>query len=168
MFNRSRPMSVRLSIVGIGHSLYYASSFLFDNVLYVYVVYEWGMALGGLFMSMAAFSLNIVTLFVYQAMKIDWIGSGLIRELRLKDSPSRIERFLLWANDRSKLMIFVILNVYQDPFVATAYFKEGDFSQLTYRDVWILVASAMFSNLYWIVVAAGIGNSIAFIWNLTG
>lgn len=161
----ARLLAARLSMIGVGHGLYYVFNFFFDNILYVYVVYEWGMVRGELFMTMLAFSLNIVTLLVYQTMKIDWVGSGFIRDLRHKETPNRIERFLLRANDRSKLLIFIILNMFQDPFVATAYFKEGNFSRLTYRDVRILIASVIFANLYWIIVAAGIGHSIAFVWD---
>lgn len=115
-------------------------------------------------MTAVAFIINILTLLIYQKMKIDWVGSGLIRELRAKNAPSRMERILLWTNDKSGLLIFIFLNIYQDPFITTAYFKEGNFSRITSRDFAILVASVLFSNAYWILVAAGIGQTVAFLW----
>jgi hypothetical protein len=156
----------RIAQIGAGHSLYATFNWFFDNVLYVYVVYNWGMLRGGAVMTALSFAQCAATLIVYQRMRIDWVGAGLIGALRLKPRPSRAESIILWAHDRNRGLIFVALCLFTDPFLTTAYFKEGQFGEITARDWRVFIASVLVSNVYWIFVASLIGHVLVRLWSL--
>ncbi|MGE0388041.1 MAG: hypothetical protein AB7Q97_25225 [Gammaproteobacteria bacterium] len=161
---RQSPFWRHLARIGTGHALYATFNWFFDNVLYVYVVYQWGMLRGGAVMTALSFLQCAATLIVYQRMGIDWVGAGLLAQMKRKPEPTRVERLLVWAADRNRVLIFVLLCVFQDPFITTAWFKEGRFDALTRRDWHIFVAAVLVSNLYWIFVASLIGQAVVAAW----
>ncbi len=156
----------RLAQIGTGHALYASFNWIFDNVLYVWVVYTLGMLQGGALMMAASGLQCAVTLVVYQRMRIDWVGTGLLAEIRAKERRTRLERLLVWAGNRHPLIIFVMLCVFQDPFITTAWFKQGSFGRLTRRDWAIFTAAVVVANVYWIFVASLIGQTVATLWRL--
>ena len=156
----------RLAQIGTGHVLYAGFNWVFDNILYVWVVYTLGVLKGGALMMAASGLQCALTLIVYQRMRVDWVGTGLLAEIRAKSDRTRLERVLVWAGNRHPVVLFTLLCVFQDPFITTAWFKQGSFERLTRRD-WILFAgSVMVANVYWIFVASLIGQAIAALWQL--
>lgn len=155
----------RIAQIGTGHGLYATFNWFFDNVLYVYVVYTWGIVRGGAFMTLLSFIQCLLTLLVYQRMRIDWVGAGLLADLKRKPNRSRTEALLVLASARNRVLIFILLCIFQDPFITTAYFKEGSFERLTRRDWQVFVGSVLVANLYWIFVAALIGQAVAALWH---
>ena len=156
----------RLARIGTGHALYATFNWVFDNILYVWVVYTLGMVKGGALMMAASFAQCALTLVVYQRMRIDWVGTGLLAEIRLKRERTRLERALVWASERHPAVIFTLLCVFQDPFITAAWFKQGSFGGLTRRDWAIFVAAVVVANVYWIFVASLIGQAVATLWQL--
>lgn len=156
----------RLAQIGTGHTLYAGFNWVFDNILYVWVVYTLGVLKGGALMLAASGLQCALTLVVYQRMRIDWIGTGLLAEIRAKSQRTRLERALVWASDRHPAALFTLLCVFQDPFITTAWFKQGSFESLTRRDWTIFSASVVVANLYWIFVASLIGQAAATLWRL--
>jgi hypothetical protein len=154
----------RLTHIGTGHALYAAFNWCFDNVLYVYVVFTLGMVTGGALMTALSCAQCAVTLLVYQRMRIDWVGSGWLAELRRKPQRSRLEDLMVWAGNGHPALLFTLLCVFQDPFMATAWFKHGNFERLTRRDWSLFGAAVLVSNLYWICVASVIGQVAAAAW----
>jgi len=161
---RFDPQWRRLAQIGIGHSLYAAFCWLFDHVLYVYVVYTLGKLLGGAIMTAASLLICIATLVIYERMKIDWVGAGLLNEMAAKQRRSPVDRLLIWATRQNNVVVFLILCALSDPFITTAYLRGGAFDGLRKRDWQIFCASVLVSNLYWIFVADLIGHAIVAIW----
>ena len=156
----------RLAQIGTGHALYTSFNWFFDNILYVYVVYTLGMLKGGAIMMAASFAQCALTLIVYQRMRIDWVGTGLLAEIRTKSDRTRLERALVWAADRHPVVIFTLLCVFQDPFITTAWFRQGRFGRLNRRDWGVFTAAVVASNVYWIFLASLIGQAIAALWQI--
>jgi hypothetical protein len=156
----------RLSQIGLGHAAYTAFNWFFDHVLYVYVVYRFGILYGGAVMTALSFVQCAATLSVYQRMGIDWVGAGFLHQLRYKANPSWLERCLIRATTWPPAALFTALCLLQDPFVTTAYFRRGRFGPLAPRDWRIFLGSVLVSNLYWIFVASAVGNLIAWTWHL--
>jgi hypothetical protein len=156
----------KLLPIGLGHALYYAFNVAFDGILYVYVVHTHGLLKGGIAMTVIAALINVAMLLWYQHMKVDWVGGGYVQGLVGKSNPNLMERLMVWAHEKNSFLIFAVLNIVQDPFVATAYFKKGDFGRLTGKDWRCLLASIAFANFYWTFVAAGIGIAVARVWSL--
>ncbi len=78
----------RLAQIGLGHLLYAGWNFFFDQVLYVYVIWRLGLVLGGAIMTGLAGLACLLTLLLYQRMKIDWVGAGSLAALEKVDSPA--------------------------------------------------------------------------------
>jgi hypothetical protein len=135
-------------------------------VLYVFVIYHYGMLQGGALMTALSCIQCALTLVIYQRMRIDWVGAGLLAELRTKENPSRLERVLRPLSHWSPKAVFVALCMLQDPFIATAYLREGRFGALTRRDWQHFLVAVLISNLYWILVASVLGNLLAAAWHL--
>ena len=156
----------RLAQIGTGRALYAAFNWLFDNVLYVYVVMTLGLLKGGALMMGLSFMQCAATLVAYQRMQIDWVGAGLLFEIKRKPVRTRLENMLIWASDRHPAIIFTLLCVLQDPFITAAYFKRGSFGKLSRRDWAIFIGAVIVSNLYWIFAASLIGQAVVALWRL--
>jgi hypothetical protein len=139
----------RIAEVGTGHLLYATFNWFFDNVLYVFVVFQYGLLLGGAIMTTLSLVQCAATLLVYERMQIDWVGAGSLAKLSASSNPSWWQRIILWATRRGRAAVFFALCIFQDPFITTAYFRQGRFDGLTGRDWRTFFASVFVSNFYW-------------------
>jgi hypothetical protein len=157
----ARSTRRRFAYVGIGHALYAAFNWVCDHIVYVFVVYKLGIAVGGA--AMTAFSLVqcALTLHVYERMQIDWVGAGMLADLDKVTAPRRWQRVLLWATKRGKVPAFLALSFFQDPFITTAYFRGGRFDRIDSRSWRIFFGSVLVSNVYWTIRAGILAALIA-------
>ena len=149
----------RLAQIGTGHLLYASFNFVFDEIVYVYVVYRLGMLVGGGIMTTFSLVQCAITLLIYERMQIDWVGAGSLARLASVPNPCWWQRIVRWAMHRGKVAIFIALCLFQDPFITTAYFRQGRFDGLTGRDWRIFFGSVLVSNLYW-TLRSGVAAAI--------
>jgi len=154
----------RIAAVGIGHSLYATFCWFFDHVLYVYVIYQLGILVGGAIMTAASVAICVATLVVYERMGTDWVGGGLVKDVASKPRLSIIGRVMAWASHQRPVVMFLTLCALFDPFITTAYFRAGAFDGLRKRDWQVFFVSVLVSNLWWIFVADLIGHAVAATW----
>lgn len=152
-----------LTFIGCCHLLYHVSHWFFDYVLYIYVVYNWGMLLGGGIMMALSFLLCAITLSVYERMQIDFMGIGALQEWQTKNAKTLSGRLFSHIN-KNKTAVFIFLCVFGDPFILTAYFKQGRFNGLIFQDWLLLVLSALCCNLYWIAATAFLSHGTMNLW----
>lgn len=145
-FKRHRQ---RLAQIGMGHLFYATFNWFFDNILYVFVVYQLGLFAGGVIMTTLSLVVSAATLFVYERMGIDWVGAGGLARLSLVQNPTWWQRIVRWAMGRGNAAIFIVLCLLQDPFITTVYFRQGRFDGLNGRDWRIFFGSVFVSNFYW-------------------
>jgi hypothetical protein len=150
----------RIAEVGVGHMLYYVVSWLFDNVLYVWVVYRFGLFKGGLLMGTLATLICAVILMTYQRVRIDWVGAGSIGRLVQSEGLATWQRVLRWADHKGGWVVFGILSLVQDAFITTAYFRRGRFGPLESKDWQIFFGSAVVGNFYWTLRSGAVGAVI--------
>jgi hypothetical protein len=155
-FRRHRQ---RLAQIGTGHLLYATFNWFFDNVLYVFVIYRLGLIVGGAIMTMSSLVQCAATLFVYERMRIDWVGVGSLARLSSVPNPSWWQRIVRWAMRHGNAAIFLALCIFQDPFITTAYFRQGRFDVLNGRDWRIFFGSVFVSNFYW-TLRSGVAAAI--------
>lgn len=158
----------RLAQVGTGHLLYASFNWFFDNILYILVVYHLGLLVGGLIMTALSLLLSVATLLVYERMRIDWVGAGSLARLSEVQNPSGWQRLVLWAMGRGKVAIFIALCVFQDPFITTAYFRQGRFDGFNGRDWRIFFASVLVSNFYWTLRSGAVAAVLVGTWHWLG
>ncbi|MEQ1635966.1 MAG: hypothetical protein ABL903_04690 [Methylococcales bacterium] len=160
----SRITNNRFTAIGLGHLLYAGFNWVFDHVIYVYVVYTWGMLIGGGLMTLGSLIQCAFTLRFYEKMQIDWVGAGALHTWYKQQSTSFSGRLYGRIKDNQKA-VFLLLCVFSDPFITTAYFREGRFNGLTSLDWRIFFCSVFVSNFYWICVSVLVGNGIAGLWH---
>lgn len=156
----------RLIQVGTGHAIYGAFNFIFDQIVYVYIVYRLGLLVGGIIMTSFSLMQCAATLVLYERMKIDWVGAGSLANISIVTKPAWWQRMILWAERRGKFVIFFALCVFQDPFITTAYFRRGRFDGLQLLDWKIFFASVLVSNVYWTLRSGLMAAILVRAWGL--
>ncbi len=160
---KTRHNYKRFTIIGLGHLLYAAFNWVFDHVIYVYVVFTWGMLMGGGLMTLLSLLQCALTLHLYEKMQIDWVGAGALQHWNNQEPSSLVSRVFRRISKKPKA-VFVFLCVVSDPFITTAYFRNGRFDGLTAQDWQTFIKSVMVSNGYWICFSALLGNGIVTVW----
>lgn len=154
----------RVAEVGIGHILYASFNWFFDNVLYVFVVYQLGLLVGGALMTTLSLAQCGATLLLYERMRIDWVGAGSLARMSCIPNPLWWQRILICATRRGDAFVFVVLCIFQDPFITTAYFRRGRFDGLTGRDWRIFIGSVLASNFYWTLRSGAVAAVLLSAW----
>ena len=90
-----------------------------------------------------------ITLLLYERMRIDWVGVGSLARLSEIPNLSWWQRIIVWAMRRGAAVIFLVLCIFQDAFITTAYFRHGRFDGIKTHDWLIFIGSVFVSNIYW-------------------
>ena len=143
----------KIAVIGSGHGLWASISWIFDNVLYPLALAKFGYLWGGILMATLSCIICALTLVYYQRKGTDWVGAGVMDELRTSDTSKRhfVVRIITWALKKGDVFMFLFLTILKDPFMTTAYFTRGKFTGLNRRLWAIFGASVILANLYWIV-----------------
>src|SRR3989344_1148840 len=159
--------------------LYQVVDWLFDNPLYVAAIVYFGPVKAFVVMTLASAVLNSLYLLIYQRTGIDWLGISAIKTAALATEersiigrlwnkrfrfppftwiyrvlvalPVAVAKIILWAINRGHGTAFLVLSVFQDSFVTTAYFRHGKTGPLDRSDWKIFLTSLVISNIYWTV-----------------
>jgi len=150
--------------IGTGHIVYASLRWIFENVIYVYIVYRLGLFVGGAIMTLLSLVICVATLLLYERMRIDWVGAGSLARLLGIPNPSWWQRIISWAMRRGPVVIFLSLCIFQDPFITTAYFRQGRFDGLQGRDWRIFFGSVLVSNCYWTLRSGAVVAVIETAW----
>lgn len=161
----------------LARGVYQVIDWTFDNPLYAAAIFYLGPIRAFLWMTLAAAVLNSTYLFIYWKTGIDWLGIGAIKKAAIATEeqeligkiwhrrfawgllrwPYRLlmapilaaAKIVLWGISRGRVTTFVVLSMFQDSFVATAYFRHGKIGRLDRKDWQVFFASLIISNLYW-------------------
>ena len=147
----------RLAIWAIGILANNLLVYAFDFVLYPYVIWKIGLVWGIILMTPLSFACCWLMLVFYDWAKKDWIAIETIKELREYEGQSKAVRILSRILEMSDPAAVLILSIWKDPFICTAYMRRGahQYNGLTQRDWKIFIASAFISNIYWALVNFG-------------
>lgn len=177
----------------LARGVYQVIDWTFDNPLYAAAIFYLGPVSAFFWMTLAAAALNSCYLLIYHRTGVDWLGIGFIKKTALATEeqeviskiwnkgfkwkwlrvPYRVltavplvtAKLLLWGINRGRVAAFVMLSLFQDSFVATAYFRHGKIGRLDRKDWQVFFASLVLSNLYWTVRWGVIVEIIRVAWN---
>ncbi len=147
------PLIKKITVMLFGHGLWATASWIFNYILYPSALIYFGYVLGGAIMTALSCMICAGVLIHYQHSKVDWVGSGMIDALRTADTTKRgwFVRTLAWFVKKGDFFMFVLLSIFQDPFITAAYFTRGAFKGIT-KKIWVIFGlSCILSNLYWTV-----------------
>jgi len=145
----------RLRELGIGHSVNWVMSEGFDYLLYPAVIWKLGPLLGGAIMSVASLLVCLGCLCFYDWSKRDWLGIEAIKDLESVQSFRRKQKARARVPSAGGVSAFLLLSLYFDPFITTAYLRRGRFNGMKRRDWVVFLGSWFISNIGWILVITG-------------
>jgi hypothetical protein len=159
----------RLKLLGIGLTVNWLTTFLFDWVLYPLVILYLGIISGGVLMTFLTAVICYAIIVFYDKLQKDWLCLELVKEYRVRAEnyrgESRILTFLSRWLRRSDLALIFALSLKFDPAIVTIATRRGKYSGMGRREWYVFTFCVLFGNLYWIfLVATGI-SIFRFTWN---
>ena len=150
-FERVLPYRERAAVLAVGLSANKLMDWLFNYLLYPYVIYTCGIIRGGVIMILASMIACLLKLQFYDWSKHDWLGIEAIKNLKEYSGARRGGRMTAWFLKRSEIAAFLFLTMLYDPFVTATYLRRGRFNGMMSRDWWIFYASLLIGNVPWIL-----------------
>lgn len=139
-----------------GSTFVFVTGWLFDYVLYPFVIYEAGLVKGFAIMIFLSFLSCVLMILLYDYLKKDFLAIEYSKEkldlLTANNEGGRLKRSFKWLLKRSQIFLFVFLSVY-DPFIATIFMRKGSnqYNGLKARDWQVLTLSLFIGNGIWAV-----------------
>lgn len=177
----------------IARGIYQAIDWTFDNPIYAAAIFYFGPIKAFAWMTLAAAILNSCYLLIYQKTGVDWLGIGAIKKAAIATEEQELiakiwnrefgwgwlrwpyrafmavplvgAKLILWGINRGRVSTFVMLSLFQDSFVATAYFRHGKIGRLDRKDWQVFFASLIISNAYWTLRWGVIVEIVRAVWN---
>lgn len=165
-------------LIATGQGAWIVISWIYDNPLYIAAIAWLGPFIGGAIMTVGSLLICLGILLIYNHRGVDWLGVGVVdsvKELMLHYTEQlsawradsgfgRILFVLFYLPIRLLLSLarlinhkvvgeavaFVLLSVFQDPFITTAYLRHGHYGRMKMKDWLVFFASVLLSNGYWI------------------
>lgn len=106
-------------------------------------------------MTLLSFLICWATFLFYDWAKKDWIGIETMKELKEYEGGRLSGKLLSWVMKKGDPVAILLLSIYFDPFITTAYMRRGahKYDGLSKRDWSIFISSLLIGNLYWTLVA---------------
>lgn len=164
MFTNSKNISRACEIL-VGYTGNWLLVHGFELVLYPFTLYRLGFFAGTIVMSVLSFLLCLLKLRFYDWSKRDWLGIESMKSFRAYSGESRLGRGLARLLNAGDFAASVILSVKFDPFIITAYMRQGKFNGMAARDWKIFVTSWVVGNLYWASMCFGGMSALAWLWS---
>ena len=146
----------RILLFLTGTSFIYFTSWLFDYVLYPFVIYKAGLTKGFVIMIFLSFLSCILMFLIYDFLKKDFLAIEYSKEklnsIIANNKGGKLRKALIWVLKRSTIFLFVFLSVY-DPFIATIFMRKGSYQYngLNKRDWGVFSLSLIIGNGIWAV-----------------
>ena len=154
-----------------GAFVLYSTAWLFDYVLYPFVIYKAGLVYGFFIMLLLSFLSCLILLLLYNYLKKDIFGFEFAKHkidgFIDTNHGNYVKRMLRGFLKRSKVLLYIVLSVY-DPFIAAVFMRKGDFQSrvISRRDWRNLTLSVIVGNGVWApMVFAGV-SFVEFIYGL--
>lgn len=138
--------------------------YAFDWVLYPYVIYRFGIWMGGVVMTILSLLSCLLSIRFYDWSKRDWLGIEAIKSLKESEGKGGAGRFIAWLLKKGDFLTALVLSVHYDPFITTVYMRHGAYNGMNGRDWRIFMGSLVFGNAYW-TLACYMGISVVeWVW----
>lgn len=125
--------------------------FLFDDVLYPFVIWKLGLVWGGLLMASFSALLCFGALLFYDRVRRDLLGLEALKTLREYEGGRVWGKVSAWIFKRGDVIAFLFLSIVSNPLVTTVYLRRGAyvFDGMRKREWGIFVTSFLLSNASW-------------------
>ncbi len=156
----------RIAELSIGITASQFLVFVFDYLLYPFIVYQFGLLMGGIVMTIFSLIACLLVMKVYDWSKRDWLGIESIKRLKEYTGGRKTGKILSWILRQSNPVVMLFLSIKFDPFIATIYMRHGShqYNGMSKRDWKIFFTSLVLSNIYWTLAAFTGVTVIEYAW----
>lgn len=164
---QSLSASKRVAILCIGLLVNATlSTYLFDFLLYPFVIWKLGVLKGGLVMTALAGLFCYLMLRFYDWSKKDWLGIETLKSLKTYEGDSKIKKITAWFLRQSEPLVLLFLSVRYDAFITTIYLRRGShqYNGLSRNDWKVFFFSLVVSNVYWTFASFAGVTLIEYVW----
>ncbi|MCX5885056.1 MAG: hypothetical protein NT096_03950 [Proteobacteria bacterium] len=150
--------------LSIGLCFVSLTNLAFDCVLYPFIIYKFGILIGGAVMTLLSFLICLLLLQFYDWAKRDWLGIEAIKNIKEYNGDKRIGQFTSWVMKKGDSIAFLFLSLRFDPFITTAYMRHGKYNGMSKRDWKIFTGSLVTGNAYWTLACYMGITLVEWIW----
>lgn len=147
-----------------GQAFYRITGWLFDNPFYIFIIAKYGMVKGWIAMTILSAILNIILIRFYNKTEKDWLGIEAIKKVKKYDGKSQIRKILTKIIRKSDAVAFIVLSIFEDPFITMTYLKSGSYGKMEKKDWKIFLYSTILSNGYWTLRNSVIIEAFRYLW----
>jgi len=163
----------RLQEVGLGLFLYESFNFVYDWLFYPFAIAFWGLGKGALILVSGSFIQCALMFWLYDYMRVDWLGAHALRELEAKENKNRFEHMAVWLGREKRTLweklltpfVFVTLTLPIDPLIVALHYRRKHFSGVTLTDWGILISAVVAANIWWLIKIGLIVEFLKFWWH---
>jgi len=164
----------KLRAIGTGLFLWESLNYAYDFVFYPFALAYWGLVRGGALVVGISFVVNAFVFWLYEYMRVDWLGAHALRELEDKENKTNIEKLATWLGKKKTSLweklaspvVFVALLLPIDPVIVAIHYRRQHFSGLGWRDWGIFAAATAVANAWWLLKVGIVVEAILYIWRL--
>ncbi len=164
----------KLRDIGIGLVVYEAMNYVFDFIFYPFALTFWGLQDGAAVAIVISLAANVCFFWLYEYMRVDWLGAHALRELEREENKSSIAKLMTWVGKKKdhwweKILspvVFITLLLPIDPVIVAIHYRREHFNGLKGRDWGILVLATLIANAWWILKVELVIQALLYVWHL--
>lgn len=164
----------RIQEIGTGLFLYEAFNFFYDFIFYPFALAYWGIENGGIIVIVSSLLINAFVFWLYEYMRIDWLGAHALRQLENEENKSNIQKLITWIGRKKvglleKLLspvIFTGLLLPIDPVIVAIHYQRQHFNGLVWRDWGILIIATLVANAWWLIKIGIVVEGAKYLWGI--
>ncbi|HVX91404.1 MAG TPA: hypothetical protein VHC20_07385 [Candidatus Paceibacterota bacterium] len=174
MISFARRHYKKIQEIGTGIFLWESFNFLYDFIFYPFALAYWGFFVGGIIAAGLTFPINAFVFWLYEYLRVDWLGAHALRELEDEENKSNIAKLATWIGKKKttwweKLtspIVFVTLLFPLDPVIVAIHYRRQHFTGLTVRDWGIFLAATAVANAWWLLKVGIVVEFLEYLWRI--
>lgn len=160
--------------IGTGLFLYESFNFLYDFIFYPFAIAYWGIIDGGAIAAGLTFPINAFVFWLYEYMRVDWLGAHALRELEDEENKSSIAKLATWIGKKKETwwekitspIVFIGLLLPLDPVIVAIHYRRQHFKGHNLRDWSIFFLATAVANAWWLLKVGIIVEATLYVWHL--
>lgn len=164
----------RIQEIGFGIFLFEIFGALYDFIFYPFALTYWGFADGAVIAIVSSLIINVFIFWLYEYMRVDWLGAHALRELEREENKSNIAKLMTWLGKEKthwwervlSPLVFTTLLLPIDPVIVAIHYQREHFNGLKWRDWGILVLATLVANAWWLLKVELVIQAALYLWHL--
>ena len=162
----------KIQEIGTGLFVWEGFNFLYDFIFYPFALAYWGLVIGGVIVFMLSMFINAFVFWLYEYMRVDWLGANALRQLEEKENKSNFERLVTWMGKKKETIweklaspvVLAALVLPIDPVIVAVHFQRQHFEGLSWRDWGLFLYASAVANVWWLIKIGLVVEAAKYIW----